>query len=756
MICRRQFLVRDARSALLRAAACLAVALPTLAPAKSSAEESAPPAPSFTRDVMAVLARSGCSSGACHGNANGKGGFKLSLRGQDPTLDYSVLVREQFGRRVDAASPASSLLLQKATATVAHGGGRRFNGDDEEYQVLERWIAAGAPNDLGALPALVALEVSPASRVLIGPDSEVQLSAVARFADGSRRDVLDRAVFETSNRLAEVDLLGKARRLGDGETTVLIRYLDQQQPVRLAFVPAGAAPTWPALEPVNYIDEHVFAKLRALRLAPAATCSDHVFLRRAHLDLLGLLPTAAEARAFAADPSPDKRAQLVERLLERPEFAENWALKWSDLLRNEEKQLDQKGVQAFHSWIRRSLAENKPLDRFVSELLTGRGSTYGNPAANFYRAHRDPITRAEAVAQVFLGVRLQCAKCHNHPFDRWTQDDYYSWAAAFAGVKYKIVENRRRDENDGHEFDGEQVVWLDNQAQLDDPRHGRPASPKLLGAQQPPAEIDARFEELADWLTSPEHPQFAAAQANRVWFHLIGRGLVEPIDDFRATNPASHPELLAELARQFAADGFDLRQLIRTIMASQTYQRSAEPPAGQRPDEGTFATAPVRRLPAEQLADALDQALAVAPEYSGFPVGVRAGQLPGVLGARNRRGRLGKPDNFLRLFGKPPRLLVCECERTADTTMGQALQLISGPKINDLLTEPENRIGQLLAANVAAEQIVDELYWWALSRAPHEEERSAALAQIAGGDARGGLEDVAWALLNSKEFLLRQ
>lgn len=712
--------------------------------------------PSFTREVMAVLARSGCSSGACHGNANGKGGFKLSLRGQDPGFDYQALVREQFGRRLNPALPAESLLLRKATAEVAHGGGRRFKPDSHEYEVLACWIAAGASDDQGQLSPLVSLAVSPASAVLEPPSTSVQLSAVAHFADGSQCDVLDLAVFETSNRLAEVDPQGVAERRGDGEVTVLVRYLDQQQPVRLAFVPDGPAPTWPNVKAVNFIDERVFAKLRALKLAPAETCSDQVFLRRAYLDLLGLLPTADEARRFAANAAPDKRARLVDELLERPEFAEHWALKWSDLLRNEEKQLDQKGVQAFHHWIRRALAENRPLDEFVRELLTGRGSTYGHPEANFYRAHRDPITRAEAVAQVFLGVRLQCAKCHNHPFDRWTQDDYYSWAAAFAGVKYKIVENRRRDENDGHEFDGEQIVWLDGAATLKDPRHGRNAPPKLLGGDRSPGDIDARFEQLADWLTSPSHPQFAAAQANRVWYHLLGRGLVEPIDDFRATNPASHPELLDDLARHFAESGFDLRDLIRTIMASQTYQRSAEPPRGQTRGEGTFATAVVRRLSAEQLADALDQVLAVPPSYSGYPEGVRAGQLPGVLGARNRRGRLGKPDNFLRLFGKPPRLLVCECERTTETTMGQALQLIAGPKINDLLTEDDNRIGRLLKQGEQPPGIVSELYWWALSRPPSGEESSAALAVLSSGDPRSNLEDIAWALLNSKEFLLRQ
>jgi len=712
--------------------------------------------PSFTREVMAVLARSGCSSGPCHGNANGKGGFKLSLRGQDPRFDYEAVVREQFGRRVNPAAPAESLLLRKATAEVAHGGGRRLKPDSREYEVLARWIAAGATSDQGQLPALESLAVSPASAVLESPNTSVQLSAVAHFADGSQRDVLDLAVFETSNRLAEVDAQGIAHRRNDGEVTVLVRYLDQQQPVRLAFVPEGPAPQWPDLKAENFIDERVFAKLKALKLAPAETCSDQVFLRRAYLDLLGLLPTADEARRFAENTVSDKRARLVDELLERPEFAEHWALKWSDLLRNEEKQLDQKGVQAFHHWIRRALAENRPLDQFVRELLTGRGSTYGRPEANFYRAHRDPITRAEAVAQVFLGVRLQCAKCHNHPFDRWTQDDYYSWAAAFAGVKYKIVENRRRDDNDSHEFDGEQIVWLDGAATLKDPRHGRDAPPKLLGGDRSLPEIDARFEQLADWLTSPNHPQFAAAQANRVWYHLIGRGLVEPIDDFRATNPASHPELLEDLARHFAGSGFDLRDLIRTIMASQTYQRAAEPPRGQSGAEATFATGVVRRLSAEQLADALDQVLGVPSGYSGYPDGVRAGQLPGVLGARNRRGRLGKPDNFLRLFGKPPRLLVCECERTTETTMSQALQLIAGPKINELLTEDDNRIGRMLKAGQQPAEIVAELYWWALSRPPSGEESSAALALLSAGDSRGGLEDIAWALLNSKEFLLRQ
>ncbi|HUY88685.1 MAG TPA: DUF1549 domain-containing protein [Pirellulales bacterium] len=695
--------------------------------------------------------------GVCHGNQNGKGGFKLSLRGQAPQLDWLALSREQFGRRADPLDPDRSLLLLKPTAQVAHQGGRRFRPDAAEYRILRQWIAAGMPAD-PTIAVLERLEVTPLEQVVVEPADRVQLRATAVFSDGKRRDVTSLAVYEAGNPNVSIDHDGLVRREAMGETTVLVRYLERQTPVRLAFVPARPDFVWNGPEPLDYIDRHVFNKLRSLRMNPSEPASDTVFLRRAFLDALGILPTAEEAREFVAEERPDKRARLIDALVERPEFADGWALKWSDLLRNEEKVLDQKGVQAFHHWIRRGIADGKPLDRFVRELITARGSTYTNPAANFYRANRDPVTRAEAAAQLFLGVRLQCAKCHNHPFDRWTQGDYYRWAGFFARVQYKIVENRRQDQNDGHEFDGEQIVWMADQGEVKDPRTSETMTPCFLGEPTPalPADRD-RLEELAAWITQPDNPFFAQAQANRIWQHLFGRGIVDPIDDFRSTNPPANAPLLAALADDFAASGFHLKHLVRAIMNSRTYQLSAVPNSTNQDDETNFSHALVRRLSAEQLFDALSQAIGAAPHFEGFPVGMRAGQLPGVQAVRFRRGTASRDDQFLVLFGKPPRLLTCECERSTETTLGQTFQLVSGPVVNRLLTRGDNRLGQLLASGQSNAATLDELYWRTLSRPPSAEELQGAASYLEKTpDRRAALEDVLWSLLNAKEFLLRQ
>jgi hypothetical protein len=696
--------------------------------------------------------------GVCHGNQNGKGGFKLSLRGQDPRADFLTLSREQFGRRADTIAPDRSLLLLKPTAQVAHQGGRRFRDDSAEYAILRQWIAAGMPADPPSTPTVERLEVTPVEQVLVEPADKVQLRAVAVLSNGARRDVTKMAVYEPANPIVSISHDGLVERQAMGETTVLARYLQSQAAVQLAFVPARADFVWSGPSPVNYVDEHVFAKLRSLRMNPSAAASDGVFLRRAFLDALGIPPTAEEARAFAADAGGDKRARLIDQLLQRPEFADWWSLKWADLLRNEEKVLDEKGVQSFQHWIRRGVADGKPLDQFVRELVTARGSTYISPAANFYRANRDPVTRAEAAAQLFLGVRLQCAKCHNHPFDRWTQGDYYRWAGFFARVQYKIVENLRRDINDGHEFDGEQIVWMADEGEVKDPRTSEAMEPCFLGEPAPalPADRD-RLEELAAWITAPENPFFARAQANRIWHHLLGRGIVDPIDDFRATNPPSNAPLLDALAADFVAGGFDLRRLVRVIMNSRTYQLSAEPNDTNRDDEANFSHALVRRLSAEELFDALSRATGVASHFEGFPAGLRAGQLPGVQAMRFRRGTVSRDDQFLVLFGKPPRLLTCECERSSETTLGQAFQLVSGPVLNRLLTREDNCLGKLLAAGKSGAETIEELYWSALSRAPSGEELRATTAYLEkAGERRAALEDILWGLLNSKEFLLRR
>lgn len=712
---------------------------------------------SFRNQVMAVFSRAGCNQGTCHGNQNGKGGFKLSLRGDDPAFDYESLTREMLGRRTDPLRPEASLLLLKAVAAVPHEGGKRFGVDSLEYAILREWIAAGRPADRAGLPALQRIEVTPRLQVLVAPADKVAIQVRAFFSDGSMRDVTRLAVYETSNAIVAVRQDGMAEKQRDGETTILVRYLDRRQPVQLAFVPARPGFIWKDLPPANYIDTHVFAKLKTLRTLPSELCSDSAFMRRAYLDLLGLTPTAEEVRAFLADTRNDKRAKLIDALLERPEFADFWALKWSDVLRNEEKALDKKGVQAFHHWIRESIAANKPLNEFAREIISARGDTYSVPAANFYRALREPQARAEAAAQVFLGIRLQCARCHNHPFDQWTQNDYHSLAAFFARIDYRIVENNRKDKLDTHEFDGAQVVFMTREGETKNPRTGEAMRPRVLGSAKPQAVQGDRLTALADWVADPKNPFFARTQVNRVWHHLLGRGIVDPLDDFRASNPPVNAPLLDALAQDFAGHGFDLRHLIRTIMNSRTYQLSAVPNDTNKEDETNFSHAAIRPLQAEQLLDSFAGVIDVPVKFTGYPLGLRAAQLPGAQAQRTRGEGPTAGEQFLKVFGKPERLLSCECERSDDTTLNQAFQLLTGELMNTMLAEKDNRIGKLLAAGTSNRAIVEHFYLAALGRFPSERELAAAVAVVERSkDRRAGLEDVVWGLVNAKEFLLRR
>ncbi len=713
---------------------------------------------SFRNEVMAVLSKAGCNKGVCHGNQNGKGGFKLSLRGENPNLDFLSLTRDQGGRRSNSLVPDASLLLKKPLMQLPHEGGRRFRDKSSEYELLRAWITAGMPADPPGLPQLIGLEVSPGEKVVLEPVNEVPLHVEARFSDNTRRDVTRLAVYEPNNSNVTISDDGIVNRAEFGESTVIVRYLNRQVPVRIAFVPARPEFVWNAPAPQNEIDRLVFDKLQPLRINPAKLSTDHEFVRRVYLDLTGMVPTADEARNFVKDTEPNKRSKLIDELLQRSEFADCWALKWSDLLRNEEKTLDRKGVRNFHAWIRRSIAEAKPLDLFAKELIAARGSTYTHPPANYYRTLRDPVSRAEATAQLFLGIRLQCAKCHNHPFDRWTQDDYYGWTGLFARVDYKILSNRRLDQNDKHEFDGEQIVFIAERSDAKDPRTGKPAKPRLLGDAKTTFDPHGDpLQQLADWVTSPENPRFAQMQANRIWFQLLGKGIVDPIDDFRATNPPANPALLEHLVKKLVLNRFDLRQMIRTIMNSRTYQLSAEPNETNRDDESNFSHALVQRLSAEQMLDSFSRVLGVSPAFNGYPRGTRAGEIPGVMAIRPRDKEPSMGDHFLKLFGRPARLQSCECERSVESTLNQAFELVSGPMLNDLLIAPENRLGALLNSGKPFAEIVDELYWSALSRSPSSEETAATVAHLTSAtDKRRALEDIAWALLTSDEFVLRR
>lgn len=713
--------------------------------------------PDFRRDVSPILSRAGCNQGACHGNLSGKGGFKISLRGEDPDFDFLTLTRGHLARRTDPLNPDQSLVLQKATGALSHEGGRRFARNSEEYRILRDWIAAGTP--AGSQSVVTKITVTPPVQVIVEPADTCSIRVEATFSDGTTRDVTRFAVLEsTAPGIALVGGNGTIRREQFGETSIQIRYMNAQTAARLAFVPARGDFRWPDPPERNVVDKHIFAKLRALRMKPAPASNDATFLRRVHLDLLGVLPSAAEASAFLTDLDPDKRAKLIDRLLERPEFADYWALKWSDLLRNEEKVLDHKGTQVFHAWVRDQLAANTPLNEFARSVISARGSTYVQPPANFYRALRDPYSRSEATAQVFLGIRVQCARCHNHPYDRWTQNDYHEWSAFFARVQYRVIGNNRKDTFDDHEFVGEQVVWMDRRSELPNPRNGQPLAPKLLGQDKPlnlPGDAD-RLQVLADWVADPGNPFFAKAQVNRVWFHLLGRGLVDPIDDFRAANPPSNPELLDALAADFAAHRFDLRYLIRVILNSQTYQLSCETNDTNRDDVANFAHALIQPLKAEPLLDALSQVLEAPVKFEGFPLGTRAAELPDAqVGARGSLPGIGP--RFLKAFGKPDRLLSSECERGDDTTLVQAFQLLTGGLLHQLLVQPNNRIGRLIKQGKNNVAIIEELYLAGLCRLPTEREKEAALSLIThASNRRAGLEDVAWSVLNSKEFLLRR
>lgn len=719
--------------------------------------------PSFSRDVMAVLSKAGCNMGTCHGNQNGKGGFKLSLRGENPAADFVTLTHEQVGRRVNPFEAASSLLLLKPTMSVPHEGGKRFDDDSPEYDLLRRWITAGMPAASRDEPALQSLEVTPLEQFVVEPADSVQLQAIAKFTDGSTRDVIRLACFEPSQPTVNISVNGLVRRERFGEVTVTVRYLDRQVPVRLAFLPARPGFVAKVPPATNFIDEAIFAKLGQLRMNPSDVCDDATFVRRAFLDLLGVVPSATEARDFARDQRLDKRQRLIDELLTRPEFADFWAIKWADLLRVEEKTLDRKGVATFHAWIRDSIATNKPLDVFVRELIAARGSTYEHPPSNFYRAMRDPITRAETVAQVFLGTRLQCAKCHNHPFDRWTQTDYYGWANQFSQIKYEVLENNRRDKNDSHEFDGEQLVLIGEGKEVEHPGTGKPVKPRMLAekaeGRKQKAESDSSTDRLlsvADWLTGPNNRRFAEAQVNRIWFHLFGRGIVDPIDDFRATNPPSNPALLTALTDDFVAHRFDVQHLIRTIMNSRTYQLSSGPSETNRDDESNFSHAMIRRLSAEQLADSFRQVLGANLEFNGYPAHTRAAQLAGVRAFRRRESGPSSGDALLTMFGKPPRLQACECERADDPTLSQTFQLVSGPILNELLARSDNRLRDWLESKADADTLIDDAFWTILNRAPLPTELAAVKKHLASSDnRRANLEDVVWSLLSSPEFILR-
>jgi hypothetical protein len=742
---------RHPLTSIRQARLALAAALTTVATAATPATA----APSFRNDIMPILSQAGCNTGACHGSAGGKGKLKLSLRGESPDDDFAVLTADRHGRRLNIEQPETSALLRKPAELTDHEGGRRFGVESEAFRLLRDWIAAGAAMDPPEAPVLTDLAVTPHGGLWIDPIREVPLTVTARFSDGTTRDVTRWAVYEPSNLLVRVTPDGRVHAEKTGDTTVVVRFQHLQAPVRLAFMPDRPPLTEPLPAPRNLIDEAVFARWRERRLPPSADCGDPVFARRAWLDLTGRLPTAEEGRAFTDDPAPDKRDRLIDSLLASPEFADHWAMKWADLLRVEERILDVTGVTAFHRWLRQAVAEDRPLNQMARAIVTARGSTYQNPPANFYRALRDPTARAEAVAQVFLGTRLGCARCHNHPFERWTQDDYYRFSAVFDSIDYTILRNDRRDENDQMEFIGEQVVRHDGARALKHPKTGAEPAPGFPGSPGHPIPPGGALDALGDWMTRPDHPLFARVQVNRLWSHLMGTGLVEPVDDFRLTNPASHPELLDALTAFFIDHGQRAQPLIRLICQSRTWQLSSTPRAANADDSSQYAHPAVRRLPAESLLDAIHQVLGVDPVFGHYPDTTTAAALPGVR-LSGRRARTTDADRFLKDFGKPPRTTVCGCERTNESSLSQVFTLTSGPGLASLLRRPDNRLSALADPSLDPATALDSLFRTALTRPPTDAETAALTPLLHDPDTRrAALEDITWSLINAKEFLLR-
>jgi hypothetical protein len=733
----------------------------------------------FANEVVPVFTRLGCNAGGCHGKSGGQNGFQLSLLGFEPREDHEFLVKEARGRRLFLAAPEQSLLLRKATGSVAHGGGSKLKVDSPAYRVLRRWIEQGVPYGRPDDPVVARIEVLPRERLLdIGGTQ--QLTVVAHFTDGTTRDVTRLAQFESNDgELAEVSETGLVRvKQLPGTAAVMARFQTSVDAFRLT-VPLGAAVA--NLPPANnFIDDLVFKQLRKLGLPPSAGCDDATFLRRVTIDIAGRLPTLDETRAFLADTAADRRAKLVDRLLASPDYADYFASKWSAVLRNKRQSAkdDLKPTAAFHAWVRASLDKNLPFDQFARAILTAHGEEVQNPPVGWYREVKDAFSQVEDSAQLFLGTRLGCARCHHHPLEKWSQQDYYGFAAFFARVEYKLppkVEVKKGEKKPKEVKAPVHVLVKDAPAVARNPRTGELVRPTVLGGRplDLPADADPRTH-LAEWMTRRDNPFFARTLVNRYWKHFFGRGLVDPEDDLRATNPPTNPELLDALARHFAEKNFDLKDLVRLICTSRVYQLDHVANEHNQSDRKNFSRFVPRRLNAEVLFDAIDQVTLARSEFQGVPPGTRAVQLP---------------DNafdsyFLTVFGRPDGSSACECERSGDVSLAQLLHLMNSREIavkvggaaalkemdklnpppkgkqpanagNKLKITPGERVAQLVADKRPHEEKIRELYLIAFAREPRPAETRLLLAHVQrhGNNVRVAYEDIVWALLNSNEFL---
>jgi Protein of unknown function (DUF1553)/Protein of unknown function (DUF1549) len=694
---------------------------------------------SFQYGTLAALSKNGCNSGGCHGAPSGKGGFAISMVAFDPEADKISLTRDFMNRRINMPEPESSLLLRKPRMQVAHRGGLKLRKEDEAYQVLVDWISQGCKFDEADAARLVGIRVDPSlSRTYEWPAHSQQLRVTARFTDGSERDITRLAMYSSSEEgLATVSEGGLVVARGRGQVGISVRFLDNVETCYLTFVRKVEGFEWKAPEPANYVDVKVFEKLRLLQYQPSETCSDEEFLRRVFVDVTGLLPKVEETVVFLDDSDKQKRSKLIDRLLERPDFARFWAFRWGDLLRISPTTVKEAGTHKYNAWIVKAWEENLPYDQFARQLLTAQGSTLELPPANFFRTTANTSEATEMAAQIFLGARVQCAKCHNHPFEKWTQDNYYGLGAFFERVQRK--KGPRTDE---------MVIYNARRGEITQPRTGKKMPPWAPGTGEVAVgESSDRLVAFADWLTAPDNPYFARVEVNRIWWQLMGKGIVEPIDDFRESNPPTNPELLEALAKDFVLHKFDRKHILKTILSSRTYQASSRTNAFNQEDDKNFSHARQQVLTAEQLLDAVCQVTGQPEKYGNLPIGTRATQLPAP-----------QPGNaFLVAFGQPSRQSSCACERQSQPSLTQALQLSNSQTVESRLKNGGGQfIRELAAKKKGDEEIIESLYLAALCRRPREVELQHAKTFIAShADRSVALEDVAWSVLNLREFVFR-
>lgn len=698
------------------------------------------PPVSFVRDVMPILSHAGCNNGTCHGGAKGKNGFKLSLRGYDPEFDYELLIEDISGRRFNRAFPEQSLMLLKPTSEVPHKGGQVIVPDSRDYQRIHQWISEGVVSDVGQTQRVERLEVFPNAAELSMPGSMQQLIVIAHYPDGTTRDVTREAKFTSSvNEVAKVTDDGVVTAERRGETAILTRYEGAYSTNGIIVMGDRSGYEWVETPEYNYIDTYVHNKLKRLKILPSDLCTDEEFVRRIYFDMTGLPPTPEQVRGFLMDKTESKvkREKLIDVLVNSTEYVDHWTHKWGDLLQSNRKFLGERGMWLFQEWIHEAIAQNRPYNKFVHDLITATGSAYANPAANYFRVSREYTAAVENTTQLFLGVRFSCNKCHDHPFEVWTQNQYYEFGAFFSNVKLK---NGR--------LPGEEVVYASfNPTPVKHPRTLAVVEASVPFGETKKSAVNQR-DSLAEWLTSADNPMFAKAGVNRIWSYFMGRGIIEPVDDIRTSNPPSNPELLDALTKDFVESGFDMKHVMKTIARSRTYQQSIKTNKWNKEDTINFSHATARRLTAEQLLDAIGIATGSQPKFEGVPNNLRAVQLPDSK---------VKDDGFLKLFGRPERESSCECERTSDVSLAHAMNLINGPTVANAIIDPTGRIAKLLKEDKDDRSIIEELYLATLARLPQDNEYATAVEHFANAESKEeGVQDLMWALINSPAFLFNR